>query len=300
MKTATISFLFLILTPFLVQGQYTETINSNRPGTSQGAFAVGPDVLQLEAGGLYGGNDHILLDTWSDLWGVDYTIRYGFLMEELEVNLEGTFLNTQTSYYVGSQIRTQEVQNFERNRIGVKYLIYDPYKYKEERKPNLYSWNAPPKFYWSDLIPAISVYGGINFSFGDNPYLYEGEGNFSPRVALITQNNWGPWVLVLNIIADKVGMEYPTYSALATLTHSFNQRFAVFTEFQTLISDVYSDEIVRAGLAYLLHQDLQADVSGLYNLKHTPSRWEVALGLSYRFDWHSQDQYLDLPEDGAR
>ena len=34
----------------LLNSQYTETINSNRPGLSQGAFSVGKDVLQFELG----------------------------------------------------------------------------------------------------------------------------------------------------------------------------------------------------------------------------------------------------------
>ena len=41
---------FLFLTPLVLNSQYTESINSNRPGTSHGAFSVGKDVLQFELG----------------------------------------------------------------------------------------------------------------------------------------------------------------------------------------------------------------------------------------------------------
>ena len=43
-------FLFFFFTAFWVTAQYTETINSNRPGTSHGAFAIGWNVLQVETG----------------------------------------------------------------------------------------------------------------------------------------------------------------------------------------------------------------------------------------------------------
>ena len=33
-----------------VFSQYTDIINSNRPGTSQSAFSVGSNVIQLETG----------------------------------------------------------------------------------------------------------------------------------------------------------------------------------------------------------------------------------------------------------
>ncbi|WP_423818854.1 transporter [Salinimicrobium sp. TIG7-5_MAKvit] len=290
-------FLFCFFGSFNATAQYTETINSNRPGNSQGAFAVGPLVLQVETGAKLGNDNHELLQTDTDLWGIDYAIRFGFLFEELEINLMGSYLNQTTNYVVGANNEAYEISNFDANAIGVKYLVYDPNKDAKEKKPNLYSWKANQRFDWSTLVPAVSLYAGANFSFGDNPFLYEGQSKFSPRAAVITQNNWGPWVLVLNIIADRIGDDSPTYSGIGTLTHSFSKKFAVFGEFQTLISDIYSDEIVRGGFAYLFHKNFQADISGLINFKDTPSRWQVAAGVSYRFDWHKQDQYLEAQQE---
>ncbi|WP_037373559.1 transporter [Salinimicrobium xinjiangense] len=296
MRIYTIFFVLFFFGTFFASAQYTETINSNRPGNSQGAFAVGPKVLQIEAGGKFGNDNHELLQTDTDLWGIDYSVRFGLLVEELEINLMGSFLDQTTNYTVGSSTQSTGISNFDSNAIGVKYLVYDPYKEGKERKPNLYSWKANQRFDWNILIPAVSLYAGANFSFGDNPYQYEGQANFSPRFAVISQNNWGPWVLVINLMADQIAQEYPIYSGIVTLTHSFSSKFAMFGEFQTFINDLYSDEIARGGFAYLFHKNFQADISGLVNFKDTPSRWQVAGGLSYRFDWHKQDQYLEAQE----
>lgn len=292
-------FLFLLFGTFTSYSQYTETINSNRPGNSQGAFSVGTNVLQFEAGGTFGNDEHELLNTKAELLGVDYAIRYGLLLEELEINLTGNFLSTTVDYLQGGSDRSYSYSNFEYNTLGVKYLIYDPYKNAGEKKPNLYSWRANQRFDWSQLIPAVSLYAGANFTLADdNPYLYPGEGKFSPKVALISQNNWaGGWVFVINLIADKIGQDFSSYEGIVTLTHSFSPKFAAFGEFQTIIGDLYSDEIARAGLAYLLHKDFQLDASGLLNFKDTPSRWQVAFGLSYRLDMHKQDQYLEQQEE---
>ncbi|GHA50534.1 hypothetical protein GCM10007103_34100 [Salinimicrobium marinum] len=290
--------LLLFFGSFVSYAQYTETINSNRPGNSQGAFSVGTGVLQLETGGKFGEDEHELLNTTTDLWGVEYELRYGFWLEELEVNLNGSFLSSTTNYIVAGAERSHEIRDFDRNTLGVKYLLYDPYKNGVERKVDLYSWKANQRFNWKQLLPAVSLYAGVNFAMDDNPYLYAEEGQFTPRVALITQNNWaGGWVFVTNIIADKIGQEFPTYTGIATLTHSFSSKFAAFGEFQTIISDVYSDEIARGGLAYLFHKNFQMDVSGLVNFKDTPSRWQVALGVSYRLDMHKQDQYLERADE---
>ncbi|MDT0685623.1 transporter [Autumnicola psychrophila] len=292
MLKSLICLLFIFAT-YNVQAQYTETINSNRPGESQGGFAVGKGVVQLEAGAYMGNDDHALFRQETGILGAMYGLRYGFLTENLELNLFGSFQDQTTTVRVGNRDQESQIRNFRTNTIGAKYLVYDPHKNAEEDKPNLYSWKANRRFKWKTLLPAISVYGGANFSFGENPYLYPGESKFSPKAAVITQNNWGRWVLVMNFIADKFTEEFPSYGAIATVTHAVTPKFAIFGEYQGYISDLYADDILRGGAAYLLLDDLQIDVSGLINFKDTPSRWQIAGGFSYRLDFHSDDEVLE-------
>ncbi|WP_219548385.1 transporter [Gramella sp. MT6] len=297
-KTAILS-LFLIIATNL-HAQYTETINSNRPGQSQGAFAVGTNVIQLESGPYFGSEEHTGLGTDTDIWGVDYQLRYGLLFENLELNLTGSFESQDIFRDFLGVTSESTIRNFKTNSIGAKYLIFDPYKSLEEDKPNLYSWKANQRFKWKTLIPAISIYAGANFSFGDNPYLYEGEGKFSPKAAIITQNNWGRWVLVLNLIADKLSEDYRSYTGIVTVTHTLSQNLAIFGEYQAIKSDIYADDILRAGGAYLIGEDFQFDVSGLVNFKDTPSKWQVAAGVSYRFDLHKMDEFLEESNEGNK
>lgn len=294
-------FLVLFLTGTLLSNaQYTETINSNRPGQSQGAFAVGNGVLQFEAGGYYGNDEHIHYDTSTDILGADYSIRYGILTENLEINLRGSFQSQTTSYEVATRTEENTIANFKTNTLGAKFLLFDPYRELGPEKPNLYSWKANQRFKWRRLIPAVSVYGGANFSFGDNPYLHPAEEKFTPQAAIITQNNWGRWVLVMNFIADKFVGEFPAYIGIATLTHAVTPEFAIFGEYQGIINDLYADDLLRGGAAYLFTKDLQADISGLVNFKDTPSRWQVAAGISYRVDLHKEDEFLEDNYKGER
>ncbi|MFT5737377.1 MAG: hypothetical protein ACI9SG_001726, partial [Maribacter sp.] len=75
--------LLLFLASLSVTGQYTDVINSNRPGLSVSAYAVGKNVVQLEMGLFYEQQDHGLLNTQSDIWGSDISLRYGLLFETL-------------------------------------------------------------------------------------------------------------------------------------------------------------------------------------------------------------------------
>jgi hypothetical protein len=273
--------------------QYTETINSNRPGASFGAFSVGTNVIQLEGGIGFGNDTHELRQTDTDLSFFDYSIRYGLFLEELEVILEGRFLSANQSIVVGTLENEFRTTNFETNTFGVKYLVYDPYKKRQNEGPNVYSYHANRKFKWRDLVPAVSVYAGANLLFGDNGFMFEDEPSVSPKLAISTQNNFDRTVIVINLIADKFTTDFPSYSGIFTVTHAIGQRFSIFGEYQAIVSDIYSDDIFRAGGAYLFNKDFQFDFFGLVNFKDTPQRWLFGLGLSYRFDQFHKDTPLD-------
>ncbi|NEV94054.1 transporter [Psychroflexus sp. YR1-1] len=284
----------LLFAALVTQAQYTETINSNRPGESFGAYSVGTNVLQFETGIAYGEDDHAFT-LIPDRTQVDYQyqVRYGLIVEQLELILDGTFVNAEESLLRGGTVTTGSYSNFQRNTFGAKYLLYDPFVKRDKEGPNLYSWKKENLLQWRDLIPAVSVYAGVNLLFGENPFKFTDEPSFSPKAALITQNNIGRnWVLVSNFIVDKPTTDFPTYAGIFTLTHTFYSRTGVFVEFQTYINDLYSDEILRGGLAYLVNKNLQVDVSGLINFKDTPERWRAGIGLSYRVDMHTDDYVI--------
>lgn len=290
-------FLLSLLSLSNVSAQYTEMINTNRPGGSQGAFSVGTNVIQLESGFSYGKEKHELLKTETNAWAIDYSVRYGFWKERLEVSVMGEFQSSQVTDNRSANSREYSLSNFRSNTVGAKYLIYDPYRKRELEGPNLYSWKANNKTQWADLIPAISVYAGANFDFADNPYTPEAESSISPKLVLATQNNFiGGWVFVTNIIVDRVTTDFPTYGYIVTLTHATNRWFSVFIENQGFKSDFYSDQLLRGGAAGLINPNLQVDFSLTYSLKDTPSRLYGRAGLAYRFDMHNKDEYLEDKE----
>lgn len=294
-------YLFLLCCfPLLkVSAQYTELLNANRPGGSQGAFAVGTDVIQIETGFSYGKEKHSLLKTETSAWGIDYALRYGFWKERLEISMMGEYHASSITHTNYTPEVKQKISNFKSNTFGVKYLLYDPYRKRELKGPNLYSWRANNKFQWEDLIPAISLYVGANLDFADNPYLPSDKSQFSPKFVLSTQNNWvGGWVFVTNIVVDRISTDFPSYGYILTLTHATHQYFSLFIENQGIKSDFYADQLLRAGAVTLINPDFHVDLSVTANFKDTPSVLYGRLGLVYRFDNHSKDEYLeDIKED---
>lgn len=291
------TFSLLILTLIFsvnAYSQYTDVINSNRPGVSRSAFSVGTNVLQFEVGPYIVNEEHTPLRYEVSGFGTDFSIRYGLFFEQLEVNLEGTYQNDTFTDNRSTIAQETSRSNFKHFTFGAKYLLYDPYKNAEEDKPNLYSYHANRGFKWKFLIPAVSIYAGINLDAKNNPFVAPDVEGISPKVMVATQHNFtGGWVFVMNFLKDRIGSDFSDFQYIITLTKSVGQQWAVFGEAQGINSDFYADNLFRFGGAYLWSKDFQLDTALTFNTKDTPSVFGVNFGASYRFDFHEDKEVTD-------
>ena len=278
-----VGFLLISATQY---AQYTDIINSNRPGKSMSAFSVGKTVIQAEAG-LYGIREkHDLSRYEANGFGTELDVRYGAFFDQFEFTL-----NTQYQYdWYQAPLINDTRGGFKQVTVGAKYLVYDPFIKLD--KPNIYSWKANHKFNWKQFIPAVAVYAGVNFNLGDNPFTFPTDRTISPKVMVITQNHFGSkWVWVNNIIADKYMTDYPTLGIISTMTRGFNMRWSGFLEFQGYKSDWYADTVFRLGAAYLVRENIQLDASFTKNVKDTPSLLLANVGMAWRFDSNYETNY---------
>ncbi len=291
---------FFISFTTLIQAQYTDVINSNRPGASQTAFSVGKKVLQFELGPFISNEKRSPYPSYKAKgFGVDFAAHYGFLKEALEVNIQGTYQSEIQTYNFAVPVENKRA-NFRNLNLGAKYLIYDPNKNKEE-KINVYSYHANRGFKWKQLIPAVAVSAGVNFDTKNNPYVADGVEGLSYRAALITQNNfYGGWVFVTNLMMDRISSNQQDFHYILTLTHSFNPKWVVFAETQGIKSDFYADNLLRFGGGYLFNKDLQLDTALTLNFKDTPSIFGVNFGVSYRIDRHEDELKIKNKSSGKK
>lgn len=284
MKSIQALFILLFgITSQISFGQFTDEINSNRPGRSMMAFSVGKSVFQTETGLHYVNEDHKTLDYKASGFMAEFDMRWGLFFEQLELIAEFQYQND--SYT--SDVLDKNRSALKKTLFGAKYLIYDPFKNYEE-KPNLYSWKANKKFKWRQLIPAVAVYGGANLNFSDNQFNFAPVGieepKVSPKAMIIAQNHFGSqWVLVTNVAYNKIGSEFASIDYILTLTRGFNSKWSGFIENQGYMGDYYSDGLFRMGAAYLFNKDMQIDASIGKNIKNTPSLFTGGIGFSWRF-----------------
>ena len=315
MRQTLIYTLLLSFSWLLVFPQYTKTINSNKPGESIGAFAVGQHVFQLEFGNRFEYMKHASFnDSKVIAYGIDLSARYGFFRDQLELVWDFNYQFDQLQNRLGFASTTNR-NGIYRNSLGAKFLFFDPYKKtpkrleKEEKRVDLYSWKANNKFKWRDLIPALAIYGGFNLNFTDT-YAYgnyfadyqilgladtSDEPTFSPRLALATQSHIKEhWVIVTNLSYNRIGTDFPELGFIATVTYNFNPKWTAFVESQTLDSDVYADQLFRGGAAYLFNKNLQFEATLGGNIKNTPSRIFGNIGVSFRIDNHTEDDAMSF------
>ena len=250
-------FIFLF-TGLFCYSQYTDVINSNRPGSSHGAFAVGINVFQLETGISGQSLKHSSLNN-SNIEGLNfnYVFRYGFLNEKLEVFLDGNVItrNILDNNYTNDYSTDISETIIGKQTIGFKYLFFDPFKNKKWHGENVYSWNANRKIKLTDFIPAISAIAGSSFNFDNRVQyddmffkvkqplhpdllnasivrriiLYQPEQTISPFVGIVTQHHFkGKWVVVNNFFYE-LGLKNPTFPTTNSEINGYDKLNYIFT-----------------------------------------------------------------------
>jgi hypothetical protein len=294
-KIKTLSFIFIAFYATTNYAQFTDVINSNRPGQSMAAFSVGKTVIQAELGVNRIQEEYSDADYKAEIWASDLTLRYGVFFEQLELIANFEYQNEKLT----APLIDLNESGFKRALLGAKFLLYDPER-NYEKKPNLYSWKANHKFNWRQFIPAVGIYGGINVNLASNKFQRGGvpkEEDFSVKGMILTQNQFGRYTFLTNIILDKFPSERNSIDYVLTMTRGFNSRWSGFVEIQGFNNKYYKDHYFRTGAAYLVKQNIQVDASIASNFQNAPSLVFGGIGVSWRFDANYQEILLRAPKE---
>jgi hypothetical protein len=291
--------LFFVLIWTVASSQYTPIINSNRPGLTQGAYAVAPGVYQLEFGTSYRQDQFVsLAQAKSQGAGFTLDLRTGLILQNLELIYRVDYHNDQLEFNTVSERVSYNRKGTKRNTVGFKLLLFDPFRNADWYKVNTKSYKANKGIRLIDLIPAISVYFGSELSFG-NIYPY-GE-PFSPifnlktpelkqdeisgELMLITQNHFlNNFVFVTNWGRRYLGSTYEQNYMSSSLMIPIKKRLMSFVEQVSVKSQLSSDIFLTAGAVYLFNENIQVDAFLSHTLKDTPAMFLAGIGVSYRID----------------
>ncbi|MCF6212658.1 MAG: transporter [Flavobacteriaceae bacterium] len=289
MKRSFLLFLLIGITQ-LALAQYTEIINSNRPGFSQSPFGVGQYVYQVEAGLFYRKTQIKNRFSTPRSFGETLSLRYGYFNEKFEFNLDLTYTKDKLAF---RDIYTtyKNVSGLSQFTFGAKYLLYKP-EYEDKTK-EIRSWKKRTSFDEKRLVPSVGVYLGVNTPLVSDYFNY----GISPKIAVYLQNNISPrYVVLTNFIADKLGTHEASYTYIITETYALNNKYSFFLENLGRYNVNLRNELQFAGgLAYLKSNNLQLDTSLRFVIEGESTGAYVSLGASWRFDKHAE--YVKLKEE---
>lgn len=271
--------------------QYTEVINSNKPGFSESPYSVGTGVYQFESNLFFRSTNTIPTFSRPRSLGLDFMFRTGLLLEKLEFNAriayqedKVAFKNIFTSHYFNT--------GFSRMTIAAKYLVYAP-DYGDKSK-EIRSWKRRNSFDKKRLIPSVAIYLGMHTDFLTEIHK---TGSITPKAGVLLQHNLSKdFNLITNIFYDYIGSDFSEFSYIITATQNFSDRWSVFFENETIFQKYQNKTNLALGLAYLYSRDLQLNSSGRFLFEGETQGFYAGLGISYRINKH-EDAYIELDEN---
>ena len=301
-----ICWLFLLLiAPSVIKAQYTEVINSNRPGYSESPYSLGTDVFQIEGGYQFSSSDHFTKTEKVNSHIFDQVLRMGLFSERFELKFifqqEFNKINNPNSPFTnnyGGDIG-----------IGFKYLILNA-KVKN-RDHEIRSWKKRTGFHWTMLIPSIAL--DASTTYGINPTITQdidlipdelddlfnynlsldakinSSGNY--KFGLLLQNHIKDnWVIVTNFRYEKTYLSNKSniniYNLIVSASYNLNDQWSFFGENRNRFNSYQNNFDIRTGAAYLLHENLQFDSSINFNTGTNIQNLGVSIGASWRIDNH--------------
>lgn len=276
-----ILFFFLICSNFLLNAQYTNVINSNRPGFSESPYSVGTGVYQIETGFFYNTSKIVRTFTIPKSFGLNMVLRTSFFSDRLELNTNFTiqkdqvaFKNVFTSHYF-----TTGISDFS---VGAKYLVY--HQEYEDKSKEIRSWKRRHAFDWKRAIPSIAVYIGMNTNLVNDIYKLEG---ITPKVGVLLQNNLSNKLnIITNIYYDNMNSSYSEFIYIVTGTYAINDNWSTFLEHQGSYNNFQINNNFGTGIAYLANRHFQVDASTRLNFNGKTTEFYAGIGFSFRLDRH--------------
>ena len=196
-----------------MQAQYTEVINSNRPGFSESPYSVGTGIYQLESTFFYRKSDPVPTFSNPEALGINLLFRTSFFLEKLELNANISLQKDKIAFKNIFE-SSYDDSGLSQLTLGAKYLIYQP-TYKDKSK-EIRSWKKRMAFDWKRLIPSIAAYGGVNF--GSVLSDFHNRGGLTPKAGILLQNEFSyKFNVVTNLFYDYIGSDLPEYSYIIVL-----------------------------------------------------------------------------------
>ena len=286
------SFIAICFCFTTINAQYTDVINSNRPGFSESPYSVGLGVYQFENSIFFRNTSVEPTFTNPQSLGIDLLFRTSFFSEKLEINTQISYQRDKIAFkniFESSYFKN----GISRATIGAKYLVFEQ-EFTDKSK-EIRSWKRRSAFDKKRFIPSVAIYAGINTNFLSEVHK---ESNISPKIGVLLQNDLSnDFNIITNFFYDKMGTENPEFSYIITGTYNFSDRWSSFFENQGVFQKKQTNSNIGTGLAYLFTRNLQINATARAIFEGNAQGIYASFGVSYRINRH-KDPFTELDDYG--
>lgn len=267
--------IILLLLPLAGLAQFSETVDSDRPGMSIGARAVGSRTLQVQMG-----TDVIQIrEFWTDdqSIGIQYdgVIRYG-IKEHFELGISTNYYNRTATRSEGQLFGSASVSAL---TLGLR------------ARSNILKGDS--------IRPALGMQVDVFFP---DPETKRYASYIRPRLTLVLQQPIGRYmVATVNVGGEwlPTPLGFFTTNLTASMTDHVNIFIEYFGQFYTRYAPQGMGEFSssvpyygrgNAGMAVLINNDLQLDLQAGYGRDEDTriQDWYVGIGISWRVRFPKQ------------
>lgn len=286
-----LAILCCFISLFHAHGQYTEVINSNRPGFNDSPYAVGVGVYQLEMTSDIRYHEKISNFTDFSAWTNQIDFHTGIISEYLEFHVK---LADEQNWMFEESIfgASQLGANLLYSSVGLKFLIFQ----REYKDPNLEirSWKKKNAFDFRRLVPSIALEFGYSIPLFQN----QSEGllhsefensdihlttKSTPYIKVLTQQNLSDrWTILANFSYENLNLGIVSLGSHFILSSSS----AVFIDYRGQINFPYNKHLWQTGFAKLLGENTQLNLGLGSNFNWDNKLLFANIGLSWRIDKH--------------
>ena len=297
-----LAILCCFISLFHANGQYTEVINSNRPGFNDSPYAVGVGVYQLEITSDIRYQEEVSNFTDFSAWTNQIDFHTGIISEYLEFHLkladEQNWM-LEPSLFGDSQLKA----NLFYSSVGLKFLVFQ----RQYKDPDLEirSWKKKHAFDTRRLVPSIALEVGYNIPlFQKEPEGFLNAELENPNIHLLTKSN--PYIKVLtqqNLSNRWTVLANFSYENLNVGVVSLGSHFilssssAVFIDYRGQINFPYNKHLWQTGFAKLLGENTQLNLGLGSNFNWDNKLLFANIGLSWRIDKHKDSFKLGKNSD---
>ncbi|MEO1100066.1 MAG: transporter [Bacteroidota bacterium] len=255
MKKVYLSIVISLLSSHTLISQYSETINTSRPGQAVIPFTTGKYVFQVQSGMTYSDFDDSDLTTDGNSADFFTLLRYG-LMENFELRSAFGFNSSEVNFENNT---SADASGFSVWNVGIRYNIVSGEGYK----------------------PSFGFQTGVGLNWVGEDFKAE---DLAPKFTLIhSQQLSKVFGLTTNWALNWNGNDNSTTgSYVINISFPLGDRLGSFVENYGTISNGSIDHRWDTGLGYLANNNLMFDCSVGYGKNDGLSDWFIDAGVSWR------------------